>query len=269
MTEPENPIPAYPPLTRSGKNIFPFRLATTSFIYPDHLAPNVRMLGPFVDEVELLFFESSPPESLPRPAEIRELANLAAGHQISYNIHLPLDLSLTDRSAARREAAIDTLKTIFDLAAPLAPSTWTLHIPAEDAGDNFNAWHDRAAQSLTRLCPDYIAGADLSVETLSYPLEWIADLIAALDLSICLDIGHMSVYGRDWEAFYQKHAEKIPIIHLYGFETTHSHLGLDRLPLDIRQSIAALLKNFTGTVCLEVFSYDHLEASLKILPSLI
>lgn len=269
MTEPDKPIPTHTPLSRCGKNLFPFRLATTSFIYPDHLAPNVRMLGPFVDEVELLFFESSPPDSLPRPAEIRELVKLAAEHHISYNIHLPLDLSLTARSPARRDAAIETLKTIFDLAAPLAPSTWTPHIPAEDAADNFNDWHDRAAQSLSRLCPCYIAGADLSVETLSYPLEWIADIIAALDLSICLDIGHMSVYGMDWEAFYQKYAEKIPIIHLYGFETTHSHLGLDRLPLDIRRSIAAILKNFTGTVCLEVFSYDHLEASLKILPSMI
>lgn len=262
-------MPAYPPLRAGGKNFYPFRLATTSFIYPDHMAPNVRMLGPFVDEVELLFFESSHPDSLPRQAEIRELAELAVEHQITYNIHLPLDLSLTHRSPARRDTAIETLKTIFELAAPLAPSTWTLHVPVEDAANNFQDWHDRAAQSLSRLCPGHVAGADLSVETLSYPLEWIADIIAVLDLSICLDIGHMSVHGMDWEDFYQKFADRIPIIHLYGFETTHSHLGLDRLPFDIRRSVAATLENFTGTVCLEVFSYEHLEASLKILPSLI
>jgi len=269
LTASDCPSQNYPFLTETGKNRFPFRLATTSFIYPDHIVPNVRMLEPFVDEVELLFFESTGPDSLPGPAEIEELTQLAADHQISYNIHLPLDISLTADSPAMRNTAVEKLKFIFDLAAPLAPTTWTLHLPAEDAANNFHCWHERVGQSLNRLCPAYIPGAHLCVETLSYPLEWIDDIIAAMDLSICLDIGHMAVHEMNWAAFYRKYGERIPIIHLYGFEKMHEHLGLDRMPADIRRSTGAILKDFTGTVCLEVFSYAHLEASLKILPTMI
>ena len=53
-----------PPL-RAHKSGYPFRLGTTSFIYPAGWAENVARLAPLVDEVELLFFESQIPGSLP------------------------------------------------------------------------------------------------------------------------------------------------------------------------------------------------------------
>ncbi|RLB86435.1 MAG: sugar phosphate isomerase/epimerase, partial [Deltaproteobacteria bacterium] len=55
----------------------PFRLGTTSFIYPDHLLPNVRQIGPFFDEIELLVFESQSKGVLPSRADIRELGQLS------------------------------------------------------------------------------------------------------------------------------------------------------------------------------------------------
>ncbi len=223
------------------------------------------MLAPFINEVELLFFQSALPDNLPGTNEIRQLAELAAAHEITYNIHLPLDISLTARRSEDRRNAIATLKSIFELAAPLAPTTWTLHLPEEDIGHNFDGWYERAWDSISRICPEHIPGPALSVETLSYPPEWIDSLISGFDLSICLDIGHMAVYGYDWRGFFEDHAARIPIIHLYGFGRVHEHLGLDCLTPDRRRKIAALLKVFSGTVCLEVFSKPHLEASLKVL----
>ena len=55
----DNQLHEYPALSKSYKGLFPFKICTTSFIYPDHYIPNVKMLGPFVDEIELLVFESS------------------------------------------------------------------------------------------------------------------------------------------------------------------------------------------------------------------
>lgn len=259
----------YPGLSKSYKNAYPFRLATTSFIYPDYMAPNVRMLGPFVDEIELLFFESTYPGSLPAAREIKELIRLSETFGITYNLHLPLDISLTAAGAKERQQAVDTVKYCIDLAAPLLPTTWTLHLPyGQTTAADFDHWRDRTQESLAQLCPAHIKGPLISIETLSYPLDWISELLAAFDLSICLDIGHMAIHGLDWGRFYDDFAHKIPIIHLYGFQKAHEHLGLDQMPVDIRQGVSDILSRFTGTLCLEVFSFAHLEASLKILSQL-
>ena len=53
-----NPPNSYPVLENSYKGQYPFRLGTTSFIYPAGYADNVTLIGPCVDEIELLFFES-------------------------------------------------------------------------------------------------------------------------------------------------------------------------------------------------------------------
>ena len=57
----------------------PFRLGTTSFIYPDHIIPNVKKIGAFFDEIELLVFESKPKEVMPPPGDVKELAGLSRG----------------------------------------------------------------------------------------------------------------------------------------------------------------------------------------------
>ena len=50
----------YPALPKSYKGIFPFKIGTTSFIYPDGYVQNVKMLAPYLDEIELILFESAP-----------------------------------------------------------------------------------------------------------------------------------------------------------------------------------------------------------------
>lgn len=79
----------------------PFRLGTTSFIVPDHIIPNVIKLGPFFDEIELLVFESYPPEVLPSKTEVATLLSLARDLDLTYNIHLPTDVSLSHESPGK------------------------------------------------------------------------------------------------------------------------------------------------------------------------
>ncbi|MBW1753844.1 MAG: sugar phosphate isomerase/epimerase, partial [Deltaproteobacteria bacterium] len=122
----------YPALPKSYKGAYPFKLGTTSFIYPDHITPNIRMLGPYLDEIELLFFESQP-AGMPSPQEIKEIRQLAKDFDLTYNIHLPLDISLGAPDPSKRLTAIEIIKQIIDLTAPLAPSTYTLHLPYDEA----------------------------------------------------------------------------------------------------------------------------------------
>jgi hypothetical protein len=52
--------PPFQDLPRSYKKRYPFRIGTTSFIYPAGYTENVARLGPHVDEIEILMFESHP-----------------------------------------------------------------------------------------------------------------------------------------------------------------------------------------------------------------
>ena len=100
----------YPSLTKSYKGIFPFKICTTSFIYPDHYIPNVKMLGPYMDEIELLLFESQAVDSIPSNAVIAELGHLGREFDLSYNVHLPTDVSLTDLDPAQQKTVKQFMK---------------------------------------------------------------------------------------------------------------------------------------------------------------
>ena len=108
----------YPSLARSYKGIFPFKLGTTSFIYPDDYIPNVKMLGPYLDEIELLLFESLPADSLPTSGVIRELSELAGEHDVTYNIHLPTDVSISATQPQKQQQAVHWMAWLKLLLTP-------------------------------------------------------------------------------------------------------------------------------------------------------
>jgi len=105
----------------------------------------------------------------------------------------------------------------------------------------------------------------ISIETLSYPFEWIEDMITEFGFSICLDIGHMLIYGQDLRGYLKKYLPQTSIIHLHGIENGVDHLGIDRLNGRIVDLILSELQNFTGILSVEVFSFDDLKNSLEVL----
>jgi len=251
-----------PTLPRSYKGQYPFRLAATSFIYPADYVTNVRRLGPHLDEIELLLFESRP-DALPTAAEIDRLAALAAELALTYNVHLPLDISICSPDAKHRLAAVRTLKQIIDLTAPLSPTTHTLHLPYESGPRT--AWLEAAEQSIARLLDLGIRNRCLSIETLDYPFEWVSDIVETHNLSVCIDLGHLILHGMDPVATLDRHHERTAIIHFHGVTGTADHLPLERLDITIARPLVDRLKRFAGTVSIEVFSFDDLAASLETL----
>ena len=258
----------YPTLDKIYKGRFPFRLGTTSYIYPDSYTTNVKTLGPYVDEIELLLFESETIDSLPSVLEIRELADMAADYNLSFNVHLPLDIILGDPEATIRRRAVETVQRITELTEPLDITTSTLHLPytlTSDDSDAVSAWRDRLEDSLTRILETGIEPSGISIETLDYPISQIEDIIAAFGLSVCLDVGHVIIYDFDLEDIYRRFHERISIIHLHGVSQGRDHLPLDRLSKNDCRKITPILNTFTGSVSLEVFNYDHLTRSLAFL----
>lgn len=256
----------YSPLPVSYKNKYPFKIGSPSYIYPDHIIPNVKMLAPYLDEIEILLFESKP-DSLPSQSDIQILATIAQESEISYNIHLPVDISVTHPDQRQRNAAIDILKKIFDLTAPLNPDTYTLHFPFEEAltQQNISKWKNRAIESLTDLFSHHIPSHILSIETLNYPFSILDDIIQIFDVMICMDIGHLICHGYDVLDFYDQHKNRISIIHLSGVDGHKDHLALNRMPCSHMNNIVKLLDDFHQILSIEVFSYNDLKDSLDFL----
>ena len=258
----------FPSLTKSFKNYYPFKIGTTSFIYPDLYVPNVERLGAFVDEIELLLFESAPVSSLISKQVIDELMQLSQDLQVSYNIHLPTDIAISDPSVFRQNQAVDTLLGILERTAPLSATSNTLHIPcAIDINDvsNLKKWQEAVYRSLEKIISSGLAPGKLAIETLDYSLEILEDIIADLQLSICLDVGHLIIAGARFESEFNRYGGSVSIIHLHGVEDRQDHQSLNRLSDNQFDPVLAALRNFSGTVSLEIFNFENLESSLSFL----
>ena len=254
----------YPVLKKSYKKAFPFKIGATSYIFPDHIIPNVRAIGPYVDEIELILFESKP-ESLPTGREINILKTLSNDLDITYNIHLPLDVYLGSHDDIQRKESIETLKGIFDLTEPLNPTTHTLHLIYDGAADDEedrNRWKSKLFESFEELLAEGIDGDSISVETLSYPLEWIDDIIEAFNLNVCLDVGHLLLTDISLLDMYNQYCDRISIYHLHGVKEGRDHHSLNNLPKAVWYLLLDMLKRFQGVVSIEVFSFDRLNKSL-------
>jgi len=267
MPDRSNPKPSFPPLQTICKKQFPFSVACPSFVYPAGYVENVRRLAPFVDEIQLLFFESSP-ESLPSPVLIQELAELADGQGIGCHIHLPSDIYPGHPDPDERRRAVEAVRTIMERCQVLAPSTFTLHLERNPAGiENLpmERWRQYLLESLERMLPKKTAPRKISVETLDYPLEWVAPVIEAMDLSVCMDMGHLLVHGVDLRTFYENWKNRITVVHLHGVDGSEDHLPLDRLSDEQMRTVLGILQTLEEAVVLENYSYPRLNASLACL----
>ena len=256
-----------------------FKLGTTSFIFPDNIIPNIEKLGNYFDEIELLIFESLPQEVLPSKNDIKELLYLSKKYDLTYNIHLPVDVRLTCKAAKKREKARDIILKVIELFAPLNPTTYTLHLDMDpdikqnhDMQNNIEPWQDRTRKSLESLLSRVPVPEIISIETLDYPFSFVEPLIEQFNLSVCIDAGHQIKYGYNLLQTFDKHKLKTSIIHLHGVDFSQSkikdHTSLDKLPPQYMSQVRTILNNYSGVVSLEVFNLDNLHHSLLSLSNM-
>ena len=254
-------------LTKSYKGAYPFKLCTTSFIYQDGYVPNVKKLGPYIDEIELLFFESKP-GSLPKKNEIDELSLLSKEFDFTYNIHLPTDISFGDIDPSVRKNAVETILHVFDLTSPLSPSTCTLHLSYDEPSremDKVKGWQEITRKTIKELISFGVKADEISIETLDYPFKWVEGIVREFNFTVCMDIGHLIVREADIKTFFDSYCDSISIIHLHGVENGYDHLSLEKLSEERAGQVIEILNKFTKVVSIEVFSYNDLTTSLKFL----
>lgn len=256
----------HPPLPKSFKNAFPFRLAAPSYVYPGDYALNIRLLGPFVDEIEILLFESLTENALPSPDAFAEMARLSRKFGLTLNVHLPIDVSLAHPDPNMRKTAVKQLVRAMDAASVLDPTSMTLHIDCHEkdlSRPGVKKWRKRVDAGLQRLLDAGTKAETLCVETLDYPFEIIEDTVLSHGLSVCLDLGHLALYGRDIEKAFDRMGSRVRVVHLHGVRDGRDHLSLDQMDKALLERVVARLKGFSGSLCLETFSYEKLKRSLE------
>jgi len=243
-----------------------FRLGVTSYVYPDAILPNVRAVAPVADDVELVLFESEDATNLPSPAEIDELRQLAATHELTYTVHFPIDAQLGSPFLAERQKMLARVLQLVELTAPLQPYAYLLHAEGVDPAarpERVSEWQRDVLALLDPIAKRVASPQLVCLENLAYPFEWCQPFLDAFEFSVCLDAGHFWQTGQDWRAAVTRWLPRTRVIHLYGTGDGTRHLSLAASPPDLVQAFLAALGGYSGVLTLETFGYDDTRTSLE------
>jgi len=258
-----------------------FRLGTTSYILPDDILPNVRFLADKVQDIELVLFEvDDGPNNLPSPEVVGELAALAETHDLTFTVHLPLDLRLGG-GGDEGHVSLVKAKRVIDCTRTLNPWAYVLHLdgkellsplPAgEGPGVREKSWQAHSIRAL-ELAATWAGGAErLAVENLErYPLDFILPVIERMPVSRCVDIGHLWLDGHDPLPYLRAALPRTRVIHLHGI-AERDHKSLAHMPPEkLNPVIGTLLREgYAGVLTLEVFGEDDFYSSLEALKTTI
>lgn len=140
------------------------------------------------------------------PPAIERLAALKTETGLGYTVHLPLWSSepsslLTPVRLGSVQATVDNIRA----TSPLAPEVYVFHATGALAAEFYRMrlpdmgralilrqFQARAAESIRAVLSETgIPSRKLAIESIEFPLELTLELAEVLDLSLCLDTGHV------------------------------------------------------------------------------
>jgi len=226
------------------------------------------------------------------PTSIECLAALKQERGLSYTIHVPLwsmepSTPLTPVRLGSVRAAVDIIKAVL----PLEPEVYVLHATGSLAAEFYHMrlpemaralilrqFQSQARESLKAILAETgIPSRRLAIETVEFPFELTLELAQVLDLSLCLDTGHVLVGFSGPVTLYEALDRCLPRlaeIHLHdapwqGPEQRISY-GQDHQPLgtgdlDVARLFDRLLEaRFAGPLIFEL-SIEESLASLEVI----
>lgn len=247
----------------------PFRLGTSSYIIPADILPNAHYLAGKVRDIELILFEVDDGQNnLPTPEVIDELIQLAALYDLTYTVHLPLDLKL-GADGSEQDISLIKAHMVIELTKRLNPWAYVLHLEGKEVRDSKDPavllhWQDQAVRAL-EIVSEWAGGADkLAVENLEhYPPDFIQPVLDRIPVSRCVDVGHLWLDGVPIMPYLKKALPRTRVIHLHGIgERDHSSIShVD--PQELDELFRTLLKDYRGVLTLEIFSEPDFLSSIE------
>ncbi len=254
---------------------FPFRLGTTSYIIPDDILPNAHCLAGKVRDIELILFEvDDGPNNLPSTEVIDELSLLAQQHDLTYTVHLPLDLKLGE-DGSEQDRSLVKAKRVIDCTRGLDPWAYVLHLDGRSVRTSTDVelirrWQDQSVRALEIVSEWAGCAEKLAVENLeTYPLDFIQPVLDRIPVSRCVDIGHLWLDGHDPIPYLQAALPRTRVIHLHGI-AERDHRSLPFMP---KENVSAVWKElvrvkYEGVLTLEIFSEEDFISSLEVIENI-
>jgi len=242
-----------------------FRLGATSYIIEANLVSNARYLTEHgLHDMELVLFDlDDGRNNLPSPEVVAELNALARGHDLTYTVHLPLDIN-----GAADHASMIKARQVIEHTHALDPWAYVLHLDGRDirsgaSETQMQQWQAQTLRALRELAA-WAGGFDrLAVENLEgYAPGFIQPAIDQLPVSRCVDVGHLWLDGHDPLPYLQQALPRTRVIHLHGIDR-RDHSSLAHMPPEQIDPLVRLLlhNHYAGVVTLEIFGTDDLLSS--------
>lgn len=254
---------------------YPFRLGTTSYIIPADILPNARYLAGKVRDIELILFEvDDGPNNLPSKEVIDELLQIASEHDMTYTVHLPLDLKLGEDGSERDQSLVKA-KRVIDCTCGLDPWAYVLHLDGKSVrtstdADLIKRWQDQSVRALEIVSEWAGAPEKLAVENLeTYPLDFIQPVLDCISVSRCVDIGHLWLDGQDPIPYLRAAMPRTRVIHIHGI-AERDHHSLAFMPQEKVRAVWDELtrSKYEGVLTLEIFSEEDFVSSLEVIARL-
>jgi len=251
---------------------YPFRLGTTSYIIPADILPNIQYLAGKVQDVELVLFEiDEGAANLPSKKQIIELSKIAVDNDLTYTVHLPLDLRLADDGSSCH-ASLQKARRVIDCTVDLDPWAYVLHLDGKSVRNGapvgaLQHWQDQAVRSL-EIVGEWAGGVEkLAVENLEgYPLDFYQPVLDKIKVSRTVDIGHLWLDNHDPIAYLKNALPRTRVIHIHGI-AERDHKSLAQVPQEeLRVVLNELIRSdYRGVLTVEVFSEnDFLTSSAAL-----
>ena len=258
----------------TGKQRFPFRFGTTSYIIPADIIPNVEFLKDKVDDIELVLFESDEFSNLPSARDMQKLADIAEESALTYSVHLPLDVYFGHVDRCERERSVSKCLRIIELTANLPKSAFVVHFEAGPKIDVnsfscdqhslfIDALRDSSAMLLS--ATDELASM-FCVENLNYPFDLVWPVVEEFALSVTLDVGHLEYYGFPTAYYLERYLQRARVLHMHGTLNGKDHNSLSFMKPEALALVMNTLtkEKATGKVMtLEIFSEDDFYSSCQ------
>lgn len=256
----------------SIKNIFPFSVGCTSCVYPNTALYNVEAIAPFVDDIELMFFEEPKRDNFPSKGDFLQIKSLLDRYQTGCTVHLPV-VHCHDLMKNFSEVNTGPLIEVIEKSSLINPRTYVLHL-AEDGfspnEENLRIWEEKAISLVELLCSKTKIPNKIAIENLYYPWAFHKPIIKKTGCSYALDVGHLwNECSVNWLGAVKEMLPQASQLHLHGVGKRDHDVLSNNCESQLTQLLHLLLEeNFTGVVTCEVFGYEKTNTSLNYLRSL-
>jgi sugar phosphate isomerase/epimerase len=255
----------------SSQKKYPFFLGSTSYVYHADILTNVTRLAPLVDDIELVIFTADEENNLPSRDLLQTIDKIAGEKGCGFTIHLPLHLFFGARNDEFRQSSIILAADTINCTRSLDPRGYVLHLngPVTDRQceeADWNTWIERCCSSLDEISSRSVPLSYICIENLEgYDITRLCSVLDAIDVSLCLDIGHLWLQEKDPVPFIETYGERIKIVHLHGINK-RDHSSLIHADKNEVYRVLDALKahSFSGVLTLEVFSTGDLFTSIEV-----